>query len=70
MKTLSRPNTPPAPKRESRYYQGHELKPYSGRPDAVHALSLPSRTGNRLRYRDGRVTDFSGNTLNTLEQTT
>jgi len=28
-----------------------------------HALNLPSRTGDMLRYRNGRVTDLQGNTL-------
>jgi hypothetical protein len=44
-------------------YDGTELKPYVGRPDATDALILPSRTGNRLRYPDGRVTDMAGNPL-------
>ncbi|MFZ3141176.1 hypothetical protein [Polaromonas sp.] len=44
-------------------YAGDELKPYIGRPDAQHAFGLPSRTGSRLRYPDGRVTDLAGNLL-------
>ena len=45
-------------------YSGAELKPYTGRPDTAQALVLPSRTGNRLRYPDGRVTDLAGNPIN------
>jgi hypothetical protein len=44
-------------------YSGAELKPYAGRPDTAQALSLPSRSGNRLRYPDGRTTDLAGNLL-------
>ena len=44
-------------------YSGAELKPYTGRPDTAQALNLPSRTGNRLRYPDGRITDLAGNLL-------
>lgn len=36
-------------------YQGTELEPYAGRPGAMDACALPSRMGNRLHYRDGRV---------------
>lgn len=36
-------------------YQGRELQPYQGRPGAMDAFSLPSRMGNWLHYRDGRV---------------
>ena len=36
-------------------YDGAELRPYTGRPGAMHAFSLPSRMGNQLRYRDGRI---------------
>lgn len=36
-------------------YDGAELRPYNGRPGAMHAFSLPSRMGNQLRYRDGRI---------------
>ena len=45
-------------------YSGAELKPYAGRPDTAQALSLPSRSGNRLRYPDGRITDLAGNPIN------
>lgn len=36
-------------------YTGTELAPYAGRPGAMDACALPSRMGNRLHYRDGRV---------------
>lgn len=36
-------------------YTGAELQPYDGRPGAMDAFALPSRMGNRLHYRDGRV---------------
>lgn len=36
-------------------YQGRELQPYQGRPGAMDAFSLPSRMGNWLYYRDGRI---------------
>lgn len=36
-------------------YNGAELRPYQGRPNANDALALPSRIANRLFYRDGRV---------------
>lgn len=39
-------------------YDGAELRPIVGRPGATDALALPSRIGNRLHYRDGRVTDL------------
>lgn len=44
-------------------YSGAELMPYAGRPDTAQALALPSRSGNRLRYPDGRITDLAGNLL-------
>lgn len=44
-------------------YCGTELRPYAGRPDAMNAHALPSRTGKRLRYPDGRVTDLAGRAL-------
>lgn len=43
-------------------YNGAELRPYSGRPDAMHAHSLPSRTGTRLHWPDGRVTTIASHT--------
>lgn len=36
-------------------YEGLELAPYTGRPGAMDAMALPSRVGNWLHYRDGRV---------------
>lgn len=39
-------------------YDGAELRPYTGRPGANDAMALPSRTFNRLRYRDGRVMEL------------
>lgn len=36
-------------------YRGDELKPYQGRPGAMRAFDLPSRMGERLYYRCGRV---------------
>lgn len=37
------------------HYNGKELRPYEGRPGANDALAIPSRMGNELRYRDGKV---------------
>ena len=36
-------------------YAGAELQPFSGRPGAMDAYALPSRTSNKRIYRDGRV---------------
>lgn len=36
-------------------YSGAELQPFSGRPGAMDAYALPSRTSDRRIYRDGRV---------------
>lgn len=47
----------------TRNYAGTELQPYAGRPDTVQANCLPSRSGTRLRYPDGRVTDLAGNAV-------
>lgn len=41
--------------RMSERYDGAELRPIVGRPGATHALELPSRTGNELHYRCGRI---------------
>lgn len=51
-------------------YSGAELKPYAGRPDTSQALALPSRSGNHLRYPDGRITDLAGNLLDESWSTT
>ena len=40
-------------------YKGNELKPQQNRPAGNDHLSLPSRTGNTLRYRDGRVLEMA-----------
>ena len=36
-------------------YSGAEMRPFAGRPGAMDAFALPSRMGQRLHYRDGRV---------------
>lgn len=36
-------------------YTGAELLPYQGRPGAMDAYALPSRTFDKRQYRDGRV---------------
>ena len=36
-------------------YAGAELQPFSGRPGAMDAYALPSRTFDKRIYRDGRV---------------
>lgn len=41
-------------------YAGEELEPYEGRPGAMDAFTHPSRMGDRLHYRDGRVVPFPG----------
>jgi hypothetical protein len=41
-------------------YSAREYHP-SNRPGAMDAFALPSRMGDTLRYRDGRVTDMAGN---------
>lgn len=38
-------------------------------PGAEDALRYPSRTGNRLHYRDGRVTDMAGQPIKTSKVT-
>ena len=37
------------------HYDGAEQRPFLGRPGANDALTYPSRVGDTLRYRDGRV---------------
>ena len=36
-------------------YSGAELQPFAGRPGAMDAYALPSRTFDKREYRDGRV---------------
>lgn len=43
-------------------YQPQELAE-SVRPGSMDAFAFPSRMGNTLRYRDGRVTDLDGNPI-------
>jgi hypothetical protein len=43
-------------------YRAAEYAP-SARPGAMYAFTLPSRVGDTLRYRDGRITDLAGNPL-------
>jgi hypothetical protein len=61
-----------APVQRRSYEPKHEVraiaKPYSAseyapsvRPGAMYAFTLPSRVGDTLRYRDGRITDLAGN---------
>ena len=35
-----------------------DLKPAPPRPGSLHALDCPSRIGDRLHYRDGRILPF------------
>jgi hypothetical protein len=42
-----------------------DLAPPAQRPGAQDALAHPSRIGDRLHYRDGRVTDLQGNPIKT-----
>ncbi len=44
-------------------YRATEYAP-STRPGAMVAFGLPSRMGDTLRYRDGRVTDMAGQPVN------
>ena len=68
---LSQGHTPPPTitnASTTRNYAGEELKSCTGRPGASHALSLPSRFGNHLRYPDGRVTGLDGTPVPLLNQ--
>lgn len=59
------PAPPPyRPTTKPKGYQPTEYHP-STRPGAMQACALPSRMGNTLHYRDGRVTDMAGNLVNT-----
>lgn len=40
-----------------------DLAPQTPRPGSQQALASPSRIGNRLHWRGGRVTDLDGNKL-------
>lgn len=42
-----------------------DLAPPPPRPGSEDALLCPSRIGNHLRYRDGRITDLAGNPITT-----
>lgn len=43
-----------------RYASASDLSPPVPRPGSQDALQWPNRIGNRLHYRDGRVTDMEG----------
>ena len=40
-----------------------DLAPPALRPGAENFLACPSRIGQRLHHRDGRVTDLQGNSI-------
>ena len=40
---------------DTHVYQGLELRDFTGRTGAMDAYYLPSKIGNKLHYRDGRV---------------
>lgn len=40
-----------------------DLAPRAPRPGSLQFLEAPSRFGNTLRYRDGRITDMAGNVI-------
>ena len=40
-----------------------DLAPQAERPGSSQALNCPSRIGNRLHHRGGRVTDLDGNSV-------
>lgn len=40
-------------------YQAPELRPFIGRPGAMHAYTLPSRVNQRRTWPDGRVTELT-----------
>lgn len=40
-------------------YQAPELRPFTGRPGAMHAYTLPSRANQHLTWPDGRVTEMT-----------
>jgi hypothetical protein len=37
-----------------------DLAPQAPRPGSLRGLDCPSRIGNRLHHRDGRITDMNG----------
>ena len=41
-------------------YSGAELSAAPTRPGAANALSIPSRIGDNLHHRDGKVTTYPG----------
>ena len=54
---MPRPSPKPAQPYQvpSHHYQGTELHPYDGRPNAMDAFDKPSLFMGKLHYRDGRV---------------
>lgn len=46
-----------------------DLAPQPPRPGSLQGLASPSRIGNRLHHRDGRVTDLHGNPFNSTTET-
>jgi hypothetical protein len=44
-----------------------DLAPRAPRPGSLKFLEAPSRFGNTLRYRDGRITDMAGNSIGRQE---
>lgn len=47
------------------HYDGQELATAPTRACATTTHEFPSRSGDRLHYRDGRVTDLTGNPIPT-----
>jgi len=41
-----------------------DLAPPPPRPGSLTALDCPSRIGDQLHYRNGRITDLAGNPVN------
>lgn len=51
------------PAAKERSFTDLYIDPAPLRPNSEDALQYPSRVGQRLYYRDGRITDLSGNPL-------